>query len=112
MGMQLTYFPKLGQDHPTVIGWIRQGLRVDGLRSKLMTLPEYTRYFHQLVEFIQELCSNLGFANCCCCMEMGTNFRFVSGVHLHAYTSFLKVKGGFDDVTAIRISSEHLGFCN
>ena len=111
-GIQLTYFPKLGQDHPTVIGWIRQGLRGDDLRSKLMTLPEYKRYFDQFVEFIQELCSNLGFANCCCCMEMGENFRFVGGVHLHAYMCFLKVKGGLANVKTIRIPWEHLGFCN
>ena len=111
-GIQLTYFPKLGQDNPIVIDWIRQGLRGDDLRSKLMTLPDYKRYFDQFVEFIQQLCSNLGFATCCCCMEMGDNFRFVGGVHLHAYMSFLKVKGGLANVKTIRIPTELLGFCN
>ena len=111
-GISVTYFPKLGQDNPTVIGWIRQGLRGDDLRSKLMTLPEYRRYFDQFVEFVRELCSNLGFATCCCCMEMGDNFRFVGGVHLHAYMSFLKVKGGLANVKSIRIPSELLDFCN
>ena len=111
-GIQLTYFPKLGQDNPIVIDWIRQGLRGDDLRSKLMTLPDYKRYFDQFVEFIQQLCSNLGFATCCCCMEMGDNFRFVGGVHLHAYMSFLKVKGGLANVKTIRIPTELLGFSN
>ena len=111
-GIQLTYFPKLGQDNPAVIRWIREGLRGDALRLKLMTLPEYKRYFDEFVEFIKDLCSGLGFANCCCCMEMGDNFRFVGAVHLHAYLCFLKVKGGLDNMRSIRIPQDKLDFCN
>ena len=35
LGIQLTYSPKPGEDSPTVIGWSRQGLKGNDLRSKL-----------------------------------------------------------------------------
>ena len=111
-GVQLTYFPKIGQDNPTVLGWIRDGLRGVALRNKLKTLPEYSHYFEQFTAFIRQLCKNLGFFSCCCCMEMGEHFRFVAAVHLHAYLGFLKVKGGLDAIKHIRIPRQDLEFCN
>ena len=111
-GIQLTYFPKIGQDNPTVLGWIRDGLRGSALREKLLTLPEYKHYFDQFTTYIRQLCKNLGFSSCCCCMEMGEHFRFVAAVHLHAYLGFLKVKGGLEAIKHIRISRDDLEFCN
>ena len=110
-GLLLTYFPKIGQDDPTVLGWVHEGLRGDDLRQKLMTLPVYLQYFQSFTTFIRDLSRQLGFSSCCCSMEMGESSRFIAMVHCHAYMSFIKPKCGCAEVKHLRVPHDTLVFC-
>ena len=111
VGLLPTYHTKLGQDDPDVGVWIRQGLRGDALREKLITKPAYRAYFDAFVVWLKARRDEFGFKSCSASMEMGDEGRFAASVHVHAYLGFLRKDGAVHGMHHVRVPLCAMVFC-
>lgn len=85
VGVLVTYNVKAGEQHPTVLRWIQEGLSGSDLTAKLVTLPLYQDLFKDFVDFQFAEGARVGFTHCGMVMEHSRHGKHPARVHLHAF---------------------------